>query len=199
MNTQINLPPAPTGMTPSINFQVELHQRAMRERFCEICPPLYRDTDKSRLDGLMLANTMAFKRALNRGLMIVGESGKGKTRCMWLLIQRLLCVEGVPVRAINDTLFSVEYSKRLGNGTAEDWIDRLSRVSVLFIDDLGKAAPTARHKEAFYSVLEARSANMLPTLITTNYGKDGLLARFGADDGAAIVRRIVEFCEIIKA
>lgn len=172
----------------------------LRNRYLEICPPLYRNTN-GEFKGVnqdSLKKVQLFDPKSNKGLMVIGDTGTGKTTSVWMLIKRLLCEDGVPVLAIRDPEFSREYSMRLGNGTADEWIDKLCRVRVLFIDDLGKSATTPRYKEQLHDVIDSRINNLKPTIITTQYNRARLIDRFGDEDGRGIVRRVLEFCEIIS-
>lgn len=177
----------------------EMHLENMRHRYNEICPPLFKDTDPKRLPQDKLSQVLAYEhKPKGKGLVLAGDTGQGKTRAAWILINRLLCEEGVPVRFLSDPMFSIEYSKRLGNGTADEWMDALCRVAVLFIDDFGKAAITPRYKEQFYTIINERCNHYRPTILTTQWSKSKLIERFGDDDGKAIARRILEFSEIVK-
>lgn len=173
----------------------------LREDFFQGCPDEYLRTDLAHPD---MPPQHLWKKVLNwnhetsKGLLIQGETGKGKTRIAWLLVRRLMLDLKVRVRFITDPSFSREYSRRLGKGTADEWIDKLVRAPVLFIDDLGKSAVTPRYKEQFHDVLESRTSRNKPMIITTQLNRSALLERFGTDDGTAIVRRLLEFTDIVN-
>lgn len=176
------------------------HLRLMQARYTEICPPLYKETDLNH-PGI---NYSATKQVLGwkysagcRGMILQGDTGRGKTRSVWMLIKRLLCEEAIPVRSITDPSFSREYSMRLANGTAGEWIEKLSRCCVLFIDDVGKASVTARYKEQLYDILETRMARQRPVIVTTQFHSPELIKHFGENDSRAIIRRITETCDVI--
>lgn len=186
-------------MMEPFSFEKQRLAQKLRERYQDECPPCFKDTDASRLPQSSLKQIMAFHFIpKTNGLLIQGNTGLGKTRSAWLLVKRLLCEDVVPVRYVSDPMFSVEYSKRLGNGTAEEYIDQLCRVAVLFLDDFGKSAVTPRYKELFYAVLNERCNNYKPMIITTQWNRQKLVERFGDEDGKAIVRRLTEFCEIVN-
>jgi DNA replication protein DnaC len=97
---------------------------------------------------------------------------------------------------MTDTEFANECSLRFGNHTSREWLIRLCSTRILFLDDLGKAAPTERYRHELDHVIEQRTAWGRPMFVTTNFNGEELAGRLG-DAGAAIVGRLREFCEII--
>jgi len=169
-------------------------------RFNEICPPLFKNADGNfpTINQEALTTVLRFDPDSTKGLVLTGETGKGKTTAAWMLLKKLSYESSLMIRAIRDPEFSREYSKRLGNGTADEWVDKLCGVDVLFIDDLGKAAVTPRYKEQLYDVIDSRINKQKPTIVTTQYNRSKLIERFGDEDGKALVRRFLEFSEIIN-
>ena len=69
------------------------------------------------------------------------------------------------------------------------------------MDDLCKAKMTEAQEQALYAVFERRAAWLRPTIATMNSTGDMILARMTeagrADRGAALLRRMREFCEVV--
>lgn len=183
-------------------FQRQQYLSKLKTQFEEQCPFEYKNTDVNHADfpkGPNFERIMAYKWSKGaKGLMVGGKTGVGKTRSIWLLIHKLMTKDGVRVRAISDPTFSREYSKRLGNGTADEWMEGLSKVPILFIDDFGKSAVTPRYREQFYDILESRTNSGNPIIVTTQLDRAAIMTRFGDEDGEALVRRLLEFMDIVR-
>jgi len=59
-----------------------------------------------------------------------------------------------------------------------EWMEGLSRKSLLLLDDLDKVKLTERVESELFSLLDARMMRLVPTIITTNYMGRELAARF---------------------
>jgi DNA replication protein DnaC len=70
---------------------------------------------------------------------------------------------------------------------------------VLLLDDLGKGRMTDRAESELYDLLEYRTSRRLPTIWTSNSDAEGLHGMFSQDRATAILRRLKEFSQIVKA
>ena len=68
----------------------------------------------------------------------------------------------------------------------------------MLIDDLGKQKMTERAEVELYDVLEHRTNNLKPTIITTNATYLQLTKMLSEDRGQPIIRRIRDFSTIVK-
>lgn len=179
----------------------QAQERGMK-RFVELCPPLYRQTDPARLPARgKLAEVMAWKYGPN-GLLLVGPTGTGKTRCAWLLMRRLILEDCRRVTYFDGIGWGIEVAKEYGQPeTTGQWLDRVCRAEILFLDDLFKAKMTEAQEQALYGVFDRRAAWQRPTIATMNSTGDMILARMTetgrADRGEALLRRMREFCEVV--
>ena len=167
----------------------------MKKAFENICPPLYRDTDVTRLP----MNARALQQILDwqygpRGLLIHGQTGSGKTRAALLLIKRLLD-EGWSVLAYDCVDFGHTCSRKFCDPDVDPsrWIGQLVRWDVLFLDDFGKARLTDRVESELFGLMEKRIANQKPTIITTNLTGDRLAKMMSPDRAEPMIRRLREF------
>lgn len=172
-----------------------------RARFAELVPPLYRQTDKTRL--LPVLRDCADKWEYGaKGLGFVGEAGAGKTRAATLILQRMNDA-GFSVAWISATRFAQAAADSFSNDAVERdeakrIIRRAGRAHLLLLDDLGKERMTDRAEMQLYDLLEHRTGHELPTIWTSNSDAAGLHAMFSPDRADAMIRRLSEFSEIIK-
>lgn len=174
-------------------------QAARGERWRKVCPPLYRDTDRDRLPpgGLTAVDHWPFG---PQGLGFVGDSGRGKTRTMMLLLRRMLMEHGRSCSYVTSASFSHEVSRRAGSGKPgdlDDYLAWLCRADLWFLDDIGKGRLTDRVESELYHVIETRTANLRPILFTSNASGQALADSMSEDRGTPIIRRLREFCEVV--
>ena len=178
----------------------EAERKARGEAYSAICPPLYRDTDPARIHPTFLRASAEWQFAA-QGIGFVGIAGKGKTRAAFLLCQRMI-EEGKSVHAVTATRFAKACAEQFSDNKAEKAasekeIQMAYKAKVWFLDDLGKQRMTERGEMELYAILEHRTANLLPTVWTANAKSATLQSMFTPDRGEAIMRRIVEFSQIV--
>jgi DNA replication protein DnaC len=177
----------------------EERQRARQERIEEwptICPPLYLESDPSRLPKL--AEVLKWQYG-PQGLLLHGETGKGKTRCAWQLLRRLYVEERIgPAVLFTATSFAHEITENFNaEADPEKWLKRVYGAKVVFFDDFGKCRLTERGESELFGIIEERMAAQLPIIATTNFVGDSLANRMRPDVGSAMVRRLRECCQCI--
>lgn len=100
----------------------------------------------------------------NQGLLLWGSVGTGKTFSA-ACIANCLLDRGVSV-------FVTSFAKLLGTSRGFDvdseMLDRLNRVRLLIIDDLGAERNTDFALEKVYSIIDGRYQSGLPMILTTN-------------------------------
>lgn len=172
-------------------------RQALSRQWEEICPLEFRATVISKLPNMSLYD-QAMKWSYGpRGLVLNGSTGKGKSRIGWRLLEREHYL-GRSV-AFMDGSFGLEYASRYSksaSGTFE-WLEELSTCKLLLMDDVLKIKLTDSAESAIFSIIEHRTTNCLPIIVTTNDTGDSLLARMSPDRGPAVVRRLREFCDHI--
>lgn len=164
-----------------------------------ICPANYRETDLRRVPASFAAAIESYRFG-PKGLGFCAPTGERKTRTMFVLLHRLFVVEGKRSIYLTASDFSHKVSRLSGDRmeALDEFVGGLCRVPVLFLDDLGKGRNTDRVEAEMYHVIEKRTANQLPILFTAQLTGKDFAASMGEDRGAAIVRRLGEFCEIVK-
>jgi DNA replication protein DnaC len=125
-----------------------------------------------------------------RGLWIQGDVGTGKTTLAMLISKaaldagRSVAIYSLP-RLLNLLRESMD-----SEGGKLDFIDRLTAVDLLHIDDLGAEHQTDWVLEQLYSIVNARYEAERSIVATTNLMPDELSERLGA----RTVSRLVEIC-----
>ena len=161
----------------------------------------FTDTDLERLEREAPGKKArvlqwSYEGSNGRGLVLYGESGKTKSRVMYILARRTYVDDGVMVHVARATALARKVSDfNATTGSVESLIRHLITVPVLFLDDLGKETQSERWESALVEILDARGAARRPCIITTNFVGERLAKRYRDDSaGEAVVRRVREFC-----
>lgn len=121
-----------------------------------------------------------------RGLLIAGPTGVGKTHLLWGLYHELAERGGPRMEVVK--LVRLLSSLRPGGDSTQDTIDKLCRVPVLAIDDLGVQKSSPWVDERLYEIIDSRYDAMLPIVATTNRKNlDGTIAE-------QTVSRLADLC-----
>ena len=172
--------------------------QSCRMEFEKLCPEIYRGTDPAKLPVQgKLAEVMAWRYG-PRGLILHGVTGRGKSRCAWLLMEREI-MSGRRTAALDwEAGLGWAATFKVSSERAVRWLRKLSTVEVLFLDDVFKARLTESFEAALYGIIENRTSRGLPIIATTNDTGASLKARMSDDRGQAIYRRLKEFCRSVN-
>jgi DNA replication protein DnaC len=175
---------------------------AKMESIETVIPPLYQDTDETRLNQPWHKKALAWQWG-PRGLVMFGDTGTGKTRVAFLIIKREF-LAGRACAAYSHAEFvrrANDASTGANAGTA--WINIVRNLDLLLIDDFGKVRLTTATGETsaatalLFELIDHRIKFLRPTIVTCNLtGKE--IERQWGDHGAALVRRLNEFCSRIQ-
>jgi DNA replication protein DnaC len=170
------------------------------KEFWDKIPPLYRDTDKSRLNANLVRAIDAWEYN-TIGLGFTGESGAGKTRSAILLLQRFhkthsfYFLKATRLTQFASEKFSDEPRERLN---AKQTIGICLNCKILLLDDIGKGRLTPAAEELLFDMIDTRSERGLPIIWTSNANSRDMLSMFSQDRGTPILRRLVEFSTIVN-
>lgn len=166
--------------------QIEAQKAADEQKWAELCPLEYRTTEEhGRTDLACLAqatgvyakdgNTTPVDAESLKGcfrlrplLLIAGAPGTMKTRTAWRIARLFWNEKPRLIRCFSSWSFQASAQDASGTFNATNWMRGLETAPFLFLDDLGKAEWTANTHSAFFDLIERRTANWKPTLITTN-------------------------------
>lgn len=174
-----------------------------KQNFVNLCPESYRSFKKEMLPKPgCYDSVLEWDYASRKGLILVGDSGMGKTRCAWQLMKRLYVLEWINFMAITELQFSHEVATFGKSESLSSWIKNICECKVLFIDDLGKSVMTERVTSELFYVLEERTKHKRPTIITMQIEAGNLYQKFSSRSGKeiaeAILNRLKAHCEIIN-
>lgn len=167
------------------------------DRWASICPPLYAQTEPHKLPHPSKLDRLMQWKFNPRGLILIGESGAGKSRCAWVLLKREF-LYGASISVINSGS-GFDFAKTYATGTAEAsaWVDRHCRSDILLMDDAVKVKLTEAYEGALFMIVNHRMENCRPIIVTLNDTGETLGERLSLDRGPALIRRLREFCEAI--
>ncbi len=181
---------------PAVKQEAQEREAKCRlEYWDKVCPKLYQQSDRECLPPQIVQPSDSWRFG-PQGLGFIGQSGKGKTRSMFLLLRRMIIDEGRKVQYVTTTKFSMEVAAK--GFEVGPYIESLCTVELLFLDDLGKGRLSDAVQAHLFHIVETRTANELPILFTSNAASKELAAMLSEDRAAPLLRRLNEFCEIIK-
>jgi DNA replication protein DnaC len=136
----------------------------------------------------------------NRGLVLHGKVGRGKTHLMAAMLRELVFRHGVTARFVEFSHLLADLKMSFERGGTSEILEPLSQVSVLAIDELGKGRNTEFEGTVLDELISRRYNAGATVLCTTNYEPrppTGLAAPNLADDDAnrplpALVDRVGE-------
>lgn len=175
----------------------------VNEQLEKVVPPLYRETDRARLERETTAEQVATVLAWTpenkkKGLALVGDTRAGKTRTLCLLLEKLIR-DRQKVRAFFHGSFYDEMLETIrSDRNFRKWKTGIMDEPVVAIDDLFAEKLTERGEASLFEILDARLCHHRPTFITTQVGKREGLGRFASVKRAeAFFARLDEFYQVV--
>ena len=130
----------------------------------------------------------------NIGLLFCGTVGSGKTYLACCIANALIEEYMIRVKIRNFAQIINDLQKSGFDLDKNEYIESLTNVSVLILDDLGIERDTSYAKEQVYNIVNSRYLKQKPTIFTTNLPYEKIQ---NSDDGVEYERiysRIIEMC-----
>lgn len=123
------------------------------------------------------AENFAARHKIGASLMLCGRKGTGKNHLGTAIMKRVRA-DGFSVMRVKaaqylDAFWGKSFDER------ESWINDLAHVDLLMFDEIGRTSNAKGAQDALFRLLDARSEAVLPTLITTNLERAGLIEVLG--------------------
>ena len=180
--------------------RVRDERAALQRRFEKLCPAIYRNSDPQQLPDRAKAEEVLAWAHGPRGLVVHGHTRRGKSRAVWMLLAKCIIDRGLTVEAFTDGGFALAIAEAYGESAdaSQSLRKRLCSADILFIDDFGKCKLTDRVEAELFAVIEARTSNLLPIIVTTNGTRETFTRAFSDDRRDPILERLREFCQFIN-
>lgn len=156
------------------------------------------ETDKSYTIAKNYVKEYEQMKKENIGLLFCGTVGSGKTYLACCIANALIEEYMIRVKIRNFAQIINDLQKSGFDLDKNDYIESLTNVSVLILDDLGIERDTSYAKEQVYNIVNSRYLKQKPTIFTTNLPYEKIQ---NSDDGVEYERiysRIIEMCIPIK-
>lgn len=130
----------------------------------------------------------------NIGLLFCGTVGSGKTYLACCIANALIEEYMIRVKIRNFAQIINDLQKSGFDLDKNEYIEAITNVSVLILDDLGIERDTSYAKEQVYNIVNSRYLKQKPTIFTTNLPYEKIQ---NSDDGVEYERiysRIIEMC-----
>ena len=134
----------------------------------------------------------------NIGLLFCGTVGSGKTYLACCIANALIEEYMIRVKIRNFAQIINDLQKSGFDLDKNEYIEPITNVSVLILDDLGIERDTSYAKEQVYNIVNSRYLKQKPTIFTTNLPYEKIQ---NSDDGVEYERiysRIIEMCIPVK-
>jgi DNA replication protein DnaC len=182
--------------------RAEAKRRERRERFLNLCPPDYQDSDPARIPNQRAMRIVLAWEPGPRGMVLKGNTGTGKTRSVWMRLRQIVETTDLRVMAYNGVTWGTAVSSAFRDtDETERFMARVIASDIFFLDDAFKSNFSDTQARALYYVFEERVSHRRPVILTANSTGKDVLARlpqaWHGEDGASLLRRIRESSETI--
>lgn len=202
--------PDPSFIQPETDVPAEVRKARMSDGaryYDRYRPKAFSGYDRNHPS--LAANSAAIASILgwgyqDKGLLITGPTGKGKSRSCWELLRRLYAEEGHECRWYHamDWLTELNECMKYGRDDAKGWVSDVAWRRVIFLDDWGQEANSKSREDWaqswFFRFLDYRLERKLPIIITTNLTAKDIADKNSDVRSDPLLRRLLEICTVVK-
>lgn len=166
------------------------------ERTNAAFPEVIRETDLEKLTQRMQEVARGYQPALKESWVLFGPTRVGKTRTAFLMAMAYAKHHGRAATFLTMRGFEATIEKSFRDKRHAETVERLIGCPFLVLDDFGKEKLTERLAVDLFAIIDERTADRRPTVITTNLTGDLLEAKMAAIEPSmaeAMVARLREF------
>jgi hypothetical protein len=176
----------------------DLARRQREAQWFTLCPDEFSAVDRRLLPDVDLFDRVQGWAYGPRGVVVAGETGMGKTRACWALLHREF-MGGRSVCAL-DAFDLARWPVMVLNEPrqADAQLRRIASAGILYLDDPFKSRLSATVEELLFVALDRRTSQCKPCLFSFNDNAATLLERLTTDRAKAFLRRIRDFCDVVK-
>lgn len=159
-------------------------------------PEVIRETDPAKLDERLRSVVEGYDPTKRESWLLFGATRVGKTRTAFCLAQSFARTMGRPAQFYTMRKFEATIDQSFRDKRHGEVLQRIIDHPFLVIDDFGKERLTERLAVDIFAIIDERTSERRPTVITTNLTGDALEAKFAAIEpnlAAALVARLREF------
>jgi len=176
-------------------LEYRIRRARMPERWSLDTYPWHRQPDVSKAAIMQLAELDFVDRAAN--LVFIGPTGVGKTGLASGLLMKALQAGHRCLFMKAQELFDEMY-RSLADHSSRQLLDRISRIDVLLIDEMGYLNLRPEQSNIFFKLMEERYGKKA-TIISTNLDYDEWYAFLGQKEMvAALLDRLRHHCHTIR-
>lgn len=172
------------------------------------CPPLYKEIDMGKPYKYPKIDQFSYRKVQEwqygqKGMTLVGDTGTGKSTSIWKALRRF-DAQSIPWVVYAGKKLAVSHVDSFRSNSTKEFIDKLHKIKILVLDDLGKESFTEAMESLIFDIINARTENQLPVWVTTRFPIKGCHGEFLLQNrfndrvkGRDIVRRLLDFSETI--
>ena len=159
-------------------------------------PEVIGETQLENLPTKMQDVARSYAPALKESWVLFGPTRAGKTRTAYLMAMAYAHQHGRPATFLTMRRFESAIEKSFRDKRHAEVLDTIIAAPFLVLDDFGKEKLTERLAVDLFAIVDERTADKRPTVITTNLTGDLLEAKLAAIEptlAEALVARLREF------